>query len=166
MEVLNAHRVIEPPYLRNTCSVKCITAQRRGTDRFGEGWIEEARKDFRDADDVRATELLAIEDDECEEPIDIDVLDLLNGLRKHPDEREDAATESGIFTRCVRYCAEKNHRWRISRIHELAQMLDAGDTPEPLTRAGTEDSKHDSAVSEPMGASGDDVKYGSEMDDI
>ena len=126
VEVLNAHREIDPPYLRNTCSVKCTTAQRRGITNYGIKWDEEMREAFRLAgnDDKKATRLLKIKEDECEEPVDIDVLDLLNGLKGHPEE------DAGIFTDCVRWCEERQQSWPVSEIHKLALALEAGVEPE------------------------------------
>jgi hypothetical protein len=94
------------------------------------------------------------------------VLELLNGLIKHPDEREDSTTAAGIFTRCVRHCAENNMRCKMSRIHELAQSLELDGSPERRTYAGTGDSKHDSVASEPMDNADDEANNVAEMDEV
>jgi hypothetical protein len=128
-DTLNAHRAIEPPYLRNTCSVKCITAIRRGLDKWGAEWNEQLRDLLRDADDATATDALRINDDESDEVFDIDVLQLLNGLVQHPDHQDEDGVGAGIFTECVKYCAERQVAWPLSKIHALALALQEGREP-------------------------------------
>lgn len=87
------------------------------------------RSVFSDADDTKATELLRIETEECETPLDIDVLELLQGLKKYPESDEDTENETPIFTRCVKYCVENNVSWCLSKIQILAQALEEGREP-------------------------------------
>ena len=49
-DLLNEHRDIEPPYLRNTMSVKCTTALKKGRITYGEEWEDKHRRLFADAD--------------------------------------------------------------------------------------------------------------------
>lgn len=93
------------------------------------------REAFHGADDVKATELLRITDDECEEPTDFDILDLLNGLKKHvyTNDDDDDDEQVGIFTRCVMWCEKYNRSWRLSQIHTLAMALEEGSIPEQVT---------------------------------
>ena len=132
--ILNEHRNTKPPYLRNTCSVKCVTAIRRGKELYGPQWESEYRELFENAmkmDDkeaglLRATELIRIPEDESEGATDIDVLELLNGLSQHPKENEGR----GWFTVCVAYCEENHLHWPLSEIHVLAAELHAGRRPQ------------------------------------
>ncbi|KAF2650797.1 hypothetical protein K491DRAFT_118594 [Lophiostoma macrostomum CBS 122681] len=129
-DTLNDHRAIEPPYLRNTCSVKCVTAIRRGLDKWGAEWDTQLRDLLKDADDAVATDAMRIQEDECDEILDIDVLDLLKGLVKYPDEEDDDGIGAGIFTKCVRYCAERQLSWPLSKIHTIALALQEGREPD------------------------------------
>jgi hypothetical protein len=126
--VLNSHRTIQPPYLRNTCSVKCTTAQKRGIEKYGQAWDAQMRKALKEADDAHATRLIEIDEDECDEPMDVHVSELLKGLKKHPgvDEEDE---EISIFTQCVMWCEENQRDWLVSDIHELAQALQEGRSP-------------------------------------
>jgi hypothetical protein len=127
-DTLNSHRAIDPPYLRNTCSVKCITAIRRGLEKWGNEWDAQLRDLLRDADDATATDALRIQDDESDQVFDVDVLQLLNGLVKHADdEDEDSA---GIFTQCVKYCAGREISWPLSKLHHVALALQEGREPD------------------------------------
>jgi hypothetical protein len=143
VEVLNAHRTIDPPYLRNTCSVKCTTAQKRGIERWGQDWDEDMRAFFTHADVFSATERIKVTEEECEFPVDIDLLDLAKGLKKHPKTEEDdfdSDNSVGIFTRCVRWCEEHNRSWPMSNVYKLAMSLEQGMTPEQsstVSEAGT-----------------------------
>ncbi|KAF2279329.1 uncharacterized protein EI97DRAFT_172701 [Westerdykella ornata] len=129
VETLNAHRDIEPPYLRNTCSVKCTTAQKRGVEKWGAEWDTSRREMFSNMDDVEATRLMYIGEDECEEPVDIDVLELLKGLKKHAElDVESEYPQYGIFTRCVMWCEENQRSCLMSNIHEVAKALEEGNT--------------------------------------
>ena len=127
-DTLNEHRAISPPYLRNTCGVKCVTAIKRGNEKWGPGWDVELRELFHDGDDNAATDAIRVQEDECDEPLDIDILELLNGLAKWP-ENDEHGTGAGIFTKCVQYCAERHLHWRLSSIHRLALALEAGREP-------------------------------------
>jgi hypothetical protein len=141
--ILNEHRNTKPPYLRNTCSVKCVTAIRRGKELYGPQWEGEYRALFENAmkiDDkeaglLKATELIRIPEEESEDATDIDVLELLNGLSQHPKEGEGR----GWFTVCVAYCEENRLHWPLSEIHVLAAELHAGRRPQAY-RGKTDDS--------------------------
>lgn len=131
-DVLNEHREIDPPYLRNTCSVKCTTSLRRGAERYGDEWDVELREELKTCDDAKATELIRVQEEECEEPLDIDIQDLLRGLKKHPIHDEDGA---GLFTKCVQYCEKHKLSWMLSDVEDLAEAIKAGVRPEPSGRA-------------------------------
>jgi hypothetical protein len=132
--ILNQHRNTKPPYLRNTCSVKCVTAIRRGKELYGPEWEGKYRALFEDAMEMedkdtglmKATELIRIPDEESEDATDIDVLELLNGLSQHPKENEGR----GSFTACVEYCEANRLHWPLSEIHVLAAELHAGRRPQ------------------------------------
>jgi hypothetical protein len=132
--ILNEHRNTKPPYLRNTCSVKCVTAIRRGKELYGPQWELQYRAMFVDAMEMqdkesgllKATELIRIPEEESEDATDIDVLELLRGLSKHPQENDGR----GWFTSCVEYCEENRLHWPLSEIHVLAAELHAGRRPQ------------------------------------
>ncbi|KAF2034161.1 hypothetical protein EK21DRAFT_108205 [Setomelanomma holmii] len=128
-DVLNAHRVIEPPYLRNTVSVKCTTAIKNGRKRYGDDWDEINRAAFKDMRDDRATDMISLAADEIEYKSDFDIRALCNGLKMFPDETSDG----GIFTRCVKWCHENNAAYTLANVWELASDLDAGNTPKHIS---------------------------------
>lgn len=146
--ILNEHRSPKPPYLRNTCSVKCVTAIRRGKEQYGSRWESKYRALFEEAinmDDTvmglsKATELIRIPEEEIEEATDIDVLQLLNGLSQHPQENEGR----GLFTVCVEYCEDNRLRWPLSKIHMLAAELQAGHRPQAYRENWDDDMEVDS----------------------
>jgi hypothetical protein len=72
---------------------------------------------------------LEIQPQECIEPSDVDILNLLRCVKKHP-EVDGRPGEYGIFTRCVMWAEENNVSWNISDIHTLAQHLEEGTEPE------------------------------------
>ncbi|ORY16810.1 hypothetical protein BCR34DRAFT_87362 [Clohesyomyces aquaticus] len=114
--VLNEHREVNPPYLKNTASVMSITALRRGERLNGPDWGEENAPQFVDADEKKATELIA---GPTNKPgLDCNVLDLCKKLKKHPE-----GDDAGLFTRCVKYCVENQLECRLSAIHEVASKL-------------------------------------------
>lgn len=127
---LNEHRHIHPPYLRNTCSVKCVTAQRRGVERYGEQWCDRIKAAFAQVDDAQATRMLEVKPDDGNDPEDIDVLTLCRGLKKHPEMPNNPGVY-GIFAQCVMWCEEHNQSWMLSQIHEVAIALQAGRDPIP-----------------------------------
>ncbi|KAF1912959.1 hypothetical protein BDU57DRAFT_456953, partial [Ampelomyces quisqualis] len=133
-DALNSHRVIEPAYLRNTCSVKCTTAIKKGIEKYGEKWDVINRAVFQDKDmsDSRATDLIKLDDDEKAKATDFYLRDLCYGLRKHPGEHD-----GGIFTRCVKYCEENNASYKLSNVWKLATNLEAGRTPSGSTTPET-----------------------------
>lgn len=125
VEVLNDHREIEPPYLRNTCSVKCTTSIKRGKEKFGDDWERTHREVFNNADDVKATDLIHLTEAELETAVDYDVRKLCVGLKKLPLEGVDG----GIFTRCVKYCKDNNAGYTMFNVWKLAADLQEGRTP-------------------------------------
>ncbi|KAF2258047.1 hypothetical protein CC78DRAFT_549442 [Lojkania enalia] len=124
--VLNSHRDIYPPYLRNTCSVKCTTALKRGKDKHGNQWYETTAEKLAGANDIEATVMCRITQDETDEAFDINVLDLVSFLKKHP-----AGEGAGVFTRCVIWCEEHQINWPLSKVNELAAALNSGRMPVP-----------------------------------
>jgi hypothetical protein len=122
VQVLNDYRSIEPPYLRNTCSVKCTTALKNGRKLFGNDWEHNHRAAFATADDARATDLIRTED---ENAVDYDIRALGTNLKSFPDE-----AGAGIFTRCVEYCIENNAPYTMSNVHLLALDLQNGMIPQ------------------------------------
>ena len=128
VEVLNAHRNIEGGYLRNTCSVKCITAINRGKARYGDDWEEAFRSQIETADDVTATDMIQHQEDEMEDVTDYEIRILNKGLIKHPGENVDG----GIFTKCVKYCIEHDAEFTLANVHELALALQSGIDPKTL----------------------------------
>jgi hypothetical protein len=125
-DVVNTHRVVQPAYLRNTCSVKCTTAIKKGVEMYGEQWSITNRTIFQDDAtlDDKATDMIRLGPDEQRSAADYEIRALCNGLKKHPDE-----TEGSIFTRCVKYCEETNAPYMLSDVFELASDLEAGRTP-------------------------------------
>ncbi|KAG9195150.1 hypothetical protein G6011_00270 [Alternaria panax] len=132
VDVLNAHRDIEGGYLRNTCSVKCITAINRGKDKYGNDWEESFRSQIEEADDVTATDMMQYKDDELDGVVDFEIRDMGKGLLKHPQEGEDG----GIFTRCVKYCIENDADYTLANVHLLALALRGGIDPTKLVLGG------------------------------
>ncbi|KAF1850663.1 uncharacterized protein K460DRAFT_350691 [Cucurbitaria berberidis CBS 394.84] len=126
VDVLNEHRDISPPYLRNTASVKCTTAIKKGRDKFGDEWEDAHREVFRKADDVKATDLIYLSGDEVDLAVDYDVRSLSVGLRKHPKDGVDG----GIFTRCVKYCHETGAPYTLFNVWQLAADLQEGRVPQ------------------------------------
>lgn len=130
---LNEHREVDPPYLRNTCSVKCVSAIREGSRRFGADWEATYRPQFEIAnnngDIEKATDLIRIPNKDSDDAVDLDVLDLLNGLKQHPQEGQGA----GLFTRCIQYCEEHKLSYPLSQVHILAAALQEGRSPPPPT---------------------------------
>ncbi len=119
IDALSEHRIIQPPYLRNTCSVKCITAIRKGAEQFGEEWEAAHRIVFKDADDFKATDLIRQNDVESERTIDVDIRELCINLKKYPENN----ITGGIFTRCVKHCMETNESWTTETVVKLAERL-------------------------------------------
>ncbi|CAI9631931.1 unnamed protein product [Alternaria burnsii] len=135
VEILNTHRDIEGGYLRNTCSVKCITAINRGKEKYGGDWEESFRSRIEEADDITATDMIQHKDDELEGVVDYDIRDMGKGLLKHPKEGEDG----GIFTRCVKYCIEHDADYTLANVHLLALALQGGIDPQKLVIDGGEE---------------------------
>lgn len=129
-KALNEHREIDPPYLRNTCSVKCVTAQRRGIERYGEDWCDQLKHTFSQIDDDQATRLLRVDPNDGNDPEDVDVLTLCRNLKKHPEDPNNPGSY-GLFARCVMWCEQNNQSWMLSEIHELARALETGREPQP-----------------------------------
>jgi len=128
--VLNEHRDIRPDgYQRNTCSVKCTTAIRRGRERYGSQWESHWRQVFLDADDADATDAIRLKETEIRNDTnnsDFRVLDLLNGLKKLPC---DDGKEAGAFTGAIEWCARNDVDINISQIHSVVIALEHGLDP-------------------------------------
>ncbi|KZM28766.1 hypothetical protein ST47_g94 [Ascochyta rabiei] len=122
VQALNDHREVEPPYLRNTCSVKCTTAIKSGKRQYGNEWEEEQRAVYAEADDCKATDLIRPDDDES---VDYYIRALCANLKQHPD-----GENAGIFTACVKYCAEHNAPYTTSNVWQLAVDLQDGNVPQ------------------------------------
>lgn len=125
VDTLHEHRAIDPPYLRNTCSVKCTTAIKLGRKRYGDSWEESYKAVLKNAGDVKATDLMRLADDEMEHLVDYDVRALCTGLIKHPT----VGVDGGIFTQCVEYCQENDAPYTLHNVWQLAADLEAGRTP-------------------------------------
>jgi hypothetical protein len=145
---VNTHRVVEPEYLRNTCSVKCTTAIKKGRDRYGPDWERSNRAVLSDKSisDEKATDMIRLGHDELANASDFDIRALCNGLRIHPGE-----ADGGIFTRCVQYCEANNASYKLSNVWQLASDLDIGRTPRfsesPKLTQKTEDNSSASSLS-------------------
>jgi len=120
-EVLNDHRNVT--YLRNTCSVKCITSINKGKKIFGPEWAVKMQEIFKEADDMKATDLIRFSDDENNSPkiVNADVRELAVGVKKMPELGKDG----GIFTRCVEWCMQNDVAYTLSSVVNLAKDLQA-----------------------------------------
>lgn len=132
VQALNDHRVVDPPYLRNTCSVKCTTAIKNGRKQWGDDWEATNRAILSEADDPRATDL--IRETNGEDTVDYDVRALCVNLKKHP-----SGDDAGIFTQCVKYCVEKNAPYTLHNVWRLAVDLQDGNIPQhPVSPASSD----------------------------
>jgi hypothetical protein len=122
-KILNEHREVRPPYLRNTCSVKCNTALKLGRQRHGAHWEADYKAAFSVVDDFKATDMIRQEDDEA--TVDYELRSLCVNLKKHP-----TGDAQGVFTRCVQYCHETQATYTLSNAHELAADLVDGKLPD------------------------------------
>ncbi|KAF2744407.1 hypothetical protein M011DRAFT_172580 [Sporormia fimetaria CBS 119925] len=132
-DALNLHLGLDPPYLRNTCSVKCTTAFRRGKEKYGDDYEAQIRQTFRKATLAEATRLIEIQEDEGYQPCDIDILDLSKNIKRYPtlqDKADDCELQYSIFTRCVMYCQRTGTSCLLSEVHKLARKLEGPSTPE------------------------------------
>jgi hypothetical protein len=129
-DTINRYREISPPYLRNTCSVKCTTAIKKGIEKYGREWEEANRTVLQDQalSLENATDMIRLGADEVHLARDYDLRDLCNGLREHPSDEA-----GGLFTRCVKYCQENNVGYKLSDVCNLAADLDAGRTPSRMS---------------------------------
>jgi hypothetical protein len=121
-QTINTHRIVEPEYLRNTCSVKCTTAIKYGAD-----WETENRAIFGDKDnttDEEATDMIRLDKDELAIAPDFELRALCHGLRKHP-----GPADGGIFTQCVEYCEANDAAYKLSDVWKLASDLVTGRVP-------------------------------------
>lgn len=125
VDALHAHRTIEPPYLRNTCSVKCTTAIKLGRAKFGEDWEDNLTTAYKQADDVLATDLMRLDANESPQALNYYVRNLCTGMIKHPK----VGVDGGIFSRCVQYCQETQAPYTLSNVWMLAHDLQSGRTP-------------------------------------
>lgn len=122
VQCLNDHREVDPPYLRNTCSVKCTTAIKLGRKLYGDEWEEEHRAVFGDAENPKATDLIRADENAT---VDYSIRALGVNLKKHP-----TGQEAGIFTECVKYCIENNASYAMSNVFQLAIDLQDGNVPQ------------------------------------
>jgi hypothetical protein len=120
---LNEHREVRPPYLRNTCSVKCNTSLKLGRQRHGPRWEADYKAILSVVDDFKATDMIRQDDDEA--TVDYELRLLCVNLKKHP-----TGDARGIFTRCVEYCHETQATYTLANAHELAADLVDGKTPD------------------------------------
>jgi hypothetical protein len=122
--VLNEFRDIKPDgYHRNTCSVKCTKAIKRGREIYGEGWERHWRSFFPGADDTPATDAIRLNEFEGKDTCaleDYRVLDLLTGLKKIP---VHDGTEAGLFSAAVEWCALNQADIGLSLIHKVVIAL-------------------------------------------
>jgi hypothetical protein len=126
-QVINTHRIVEPEYLRNTCSVKCTTAIKKGRDKYGADWETENRAIFGDkvnTNDEKATDMIRLDKDELAVAPDFEIRALCLGLRKHP-----GPADGGIFTQCVKYCEGSGAEYNLSNVWQLASHLVEGRAP-------------------------------------
>lgn len=126
VDALHDHRELEPPYLRNTCSVKCTNAIKKGREDYGKEWEDAFKSAIHDADDDRATDLIRLQPEEKLCTAEYDVRNLCIGLKKFPVDNVDG----GIFTRCVKYCFEHDVGYTLRNVNELAVALQQGTKPE------------------------------------
>ncbi|KAF2629025.1 hypothetical protein BU25DRAFT_457280 [Macroventuria anomochaeta] len=122
VQALNDHREVEPPYLRNTCSVKCTTAIKNGKKLYGDEWEAENRAVLAEAEDCRATDLIRADEYDT---VDYYVRALGVNLKQHP-----TGADAGIFTACVRYCIENQASYTMSNVYQLAIDLQDGNNPQ------------------------------------
>ncbi|KAH9871111.1 hypothetical protein J1614_006685 [Plenodomus biglobosus] len=125
VDALHAHRSIDPPYLRNTCSVKCTTAIKLGRAKFGDEWEDNLKAKFREATDGLATDLMRHDGKESSQPLNYYVRNLCVGLIKHPE----VGVDGGLFTRCVIYCHQTHAPYTLFNVWQLAEDLQWGRTP-------------------------------------
>ncbi|KAL6703363.1 hypothetical protein ACN47E_009705 [Coniothyrium glycines] len=125
IDALHEHRAVDPPYLRNTCSVKCTTAIKLGKKKYGDAWEETYKHVFSLCGDSKATELITMATDEISREVDFDIRKLTNGLTRYPKPDGDA----GIFSICVQYCAVNNAPYTLKNVWKLAKDLQEGRIP-------------------------------------
>ena len=150
VQALNGHRLIEPPYLRNTCSVKCTTALKNGRRLFGNSWEDEYSHAFAACDDRRATDLIRTKD---KDSVDYYVRALGTNLKAFPDDQC-----AGIFTRCVQYCIENNAPYTMLNVHELAIALQNETTPQHPASPAPDDVVTPTHIKSEA-SSGEDIKH-------
>jgi hypothetical protein len=124
-DALNSHREIEGGYLRNTASVKCLTAIKKGRSIFGPDWDQVQRPFLESANDLRCTDLMQLSPTEAANAVDFDIRSLTMNLKKHPE----LGVDGGIFTRCVMYCVKNNAPYTLRNVHELAVAINNGTAP-------------------------------------
>lgn len=145
VQCLNKHRDVDPPYLRNTASVKCTTAIKLGEKLYGANWEKEYRPVFASAEDPKATDFIRADE---KVTVDYEIRALGAALKQHPTEEE-----GGIFTECVKYCIENDAPYTLSNVHQLAIDLQNGDVPQhpasPNHDALSESNETDGDTSDP-----------------
>jgi hypothetical protein len=126
VDVLHDHRDIEPPYLRNTCSVKCTTAIKLGKRLHGDHWEESYKAVLSQADDNKATDMIHLAGEEVKRAVDYEIKSLCLGLKKYPQDGVDG----GIFSQCVKYCYDNDANYTLQNVSQLASALLEGRVPE------------------------------------
>jgi hypothetical protein len=162
-DALNSHRKVEPEYLRNTCSVKCTTAIKKGREKYGEEWETTNRTIFEDkvgCGDAKATDMVRLTPDELHLAVDFDIRALCNGLIKHPSDED-----GGIFTRCVKWCQENDAAYKLSDVWELASDLDSNRTPKRVCSASSSGSSELVAAGPDASQQDEEMSNGDESED-
>ncbi|KAF2122164.1 hypothetical protein BDV96DRAFT_640228 [Lophiotrema nucula] len=126
-DALNNHRDLDPPYLRNSATVKCINALKRGAEHYGAEWEDNMKRVFATASTSKATRMCYITPEEGES-YDCDILDLAVGIKDYPE----VGASGGIFTQCVKFCADRQLNYPLSQIATIAHAVRGEDTPEPI----------------------------------
>lgn len=117
-DVLNEHRHITPPYLRNTCCAKSRAAIRRGKDMYGDVWEKDNCEYFASADDAAATDAIRLSGGELDHEVACDVDGLLIDLKKYPE-----GHGAGIFTQSVKWCAERDVNMNVHLLCKVAAAI-------------------------------------------
>jgi hypothetical protein len=160
-DAINTHRIIEPEYLRNTCSVKCTTAIKKGVEKYGADWEVNHRAIFQNSttNDVKATDMIRLDEDELEHAVDFELRALCNGLRKHPGE-----DDAGIFTQCVKFCHDTGDDYKLSNVCELVAGWNAGRKPSRTVDATQELKTEDESSSRAQSEESHDSVIGNETE--
>ncbi|OCK77630.1 hypothetical protein K432DRAFT_115153 [Lepidopterella palustris CBS 459.81] len=149
-EILNSHRDIEPPYLANTVTNKLKAVMARGKALYGENWppADRAPRVDQSIDDLR------INDGKAQ---DCEIRAFAEGIKAHP-----YGHNAGLFTKCVKYCANNNDDTKVSEIHKIVEILNQLDNMsyEEKVEAGVVKKKREKGD---VGGLGDDGKLDPEL---